>query len=159
GSAGSYACVSAPASSAGGVVLCARAPLQPVKSMLAASHAARRILEDVAMSQFPFPPFPAMGRVTRSPGNFVARQSHGTLDWPLRACTHADAVLPTVFRRQNVMADSGTRNTPSRCGNRGENSEAVMRVLRSAALGCAVALTAASAYAQSVITRQIDDEP
>src|SRR5689334_25403787 len=34
-----------------------------------------------------------------------------------------------------------------------------MRVLRSAALGCAVALTAASAHAQNVITRQIDNEP
>jgi hypothetical protein len=34
-----------------------------------------------------------------------------------------------------------------------------MRVLRCAALGCAVALTAASAHAQSVITRQIDNEP
>src|SRR6202008_4700935 len=34
-----------------------------------------------------------------------------------------------------------------------------MRVLRSAALGCAVALGAASAYAQSVSTRQIDIEP
>jgi hypothetical protein len=34
-----------------------------------------------------------------------------------------------------------------------------MRVLRSAALACAVALGAASAHAQSVITRQIDNEP
>jgi hypothetical protein len=34
-----------------------------------------------------------------------------------------------------------------------------MRVLRSAALGCAVALSAASAHAQNVITRQIDNEP
>ena len=34
-----------------------------------------------------------------------------------------------------------------------------MRVLRCAALGCAVALTAASAHAQNVITRQIDNEP
>lgn len=34
-----------------------------------------------------------------------------------------------------------------------------MTVLRSAAFGCALALTAASAYAQSVVTRQIDNEP
>ena len=34
-----------------------------------------------------------------------------------------------------------------------------MRVLRSAALGCAVAFTAAHAHAQNVITRQIDNEP
>jgi hypothetical protein len=34
-----------------------------------------------------------------------------------------------------------------------------MRVLRSAAFGCAVALGAASAHAQSVVTRQIDNEP
>ena len=34
-----------------------------------------------------------------------------------------------------------------------------MRVLRCAALGCAVALTAASAHAQNVITRQVDNEP
>jgi hypothetical protein len=34
-----------------------------------------------------------------------------------------------------------------------------MRVLRSAAFGCAVALGAASAHAQNVITRQIDNEP
>jgi hypothetical protein len=34
-----------------------------------------------------------------------------------------------------------------------------MRVLRCVALGCAVALTAASAHAQSVITRQIDNAP
>lgn len=34
-----------------------------------------------------------------------------------------------------------------------------MRVLRSAAFGCALALGAASAHAQSVITRQIDNEP
>jgi len=34
-----------------------------------------------------------------------------------------------------------------------------MRVLRCAALGCAVALTAASATAQNLITRQIDNEP
>jgi hypothetical protein len=40
-----------------------------------------------------------------------------------------------------------------------EISEAVMRVLRCAALGCAVALTAASATAQNVITRHIDNEP
>jgi hypothetical protein len=34
-----------------------------------------------------------------------------------------------------------------------------MRVLRSAAFGCAVAFGAAGAHAQSVITRQIDNEP
>ena len=34
-----------------------------------------------------------------------------------------------------------------------------MRVLRCAALGCAVALAAASTHAQNVITRQIDNEP